>query len=351
MYTKDEVILGISCFNTSHGMEVLLDFSNQIKVNDLKRTINFENVTCLQVFGDLIYVSNLKGQHLVLDYQLNGESTNGAELYYPINDSLLGFQYLDDERKVKNAIITENREIIDLIGIDKKGNQVLTHNFILFFQSSKNSLGAYCISDLSMKWLSSINDVSTKGIIKLISVLREKLLVYCHGRKILVLDSNSGEINNVLNGPDQVIGDSNIDEELRPYPFFKTDYLLNEDKTCIYGLAMDLFYEIKVENEEVISVAYSLKKEYDRLGINHEYISKNNVLHGKHFYFMLEDQLRFAVLDVENKEIVYLSDKIDVSDTSSSFTKLKEIQVTDSKVYVLASDNNLHIYDLEVNND
>ena len=344
MYKRDVCFKSIVHFKATNELLVTYDSNNQVTANDISKELKITNVNLIEIFNHKIYLSSLKGEYCVFDYELNILDDTGTKLFYPINDEFLGLQYLDSNKNIQNALINNRDTIIELTGLDKTGNYLVTNGESIFYSKRNKVFGEYFLTTSETKWTNTVELISHDAIISLIDILNGILFIYTKGNKILIVNAKSGEISHVLNGPSQIFGESNIDEELRPYPFFRTKYLLNEDKTCIYGLAMDLFYELKVENNEVISVAYSLKKEFDRLGINHWYISKNNVLHGKHFYFMLEDLLRFAVLDVETKEIVFLSDEIGVSNNQGAFTKLKEIQITESKAYVLASDNVLYVF-------
>ena len=64
-------------------------------------------------------------------------------------------------------------------------------------------------------------------------------------------------------------------------------------------------------------------------------------------YFSLFNQLKFGVLDINTKEIVYISEPITVGERDDRFTQLKDLKVSENKVYILDSNNTLHIFERE----
>ena len=64
-------------------------------------------------------------------------------------------------------------------------------------------------------------------------------------------------------------------------------------------------------------------------------------------YFYLAEQLRFGVLDINTKEIIYISEPIAVVERDNSFTRLRDLKVSENKVYILDSNHTLHIFERE----
>ena len=64
-------------------------------------------------------------------------------------------------------------------------------------------------------------------------------------------------------------------------------------------------------------------------------------------YFYLAEKLRFGILDINTKEIIYVSEPIAVVERDDSFTRLRDLKVSENKVYILDSNHTLHIFERE----
>ncbi len=116
----------------------------------------------------------------------------------------------------------------------------------------------------------------------------------------------------------------------------------------IIGLAIDLLYLIDIQADKAVGTAYSMHEEFVKQSINRGNILNNTVLHNNNLYFIAYDQGVFGIIDTITKKIEYVSDPIEISSKNGFPPQLKEIQVSDDKVYVLASDNVLHIFEKEM---
>ena len=130
--------------------------------------------------------------------------------------------------------------------------------------------------------------------------------------------------------------------------FFRSDYFLNSEKGKILGMAMDVFIEIDLTQEPPFVTQYGLQEEFEKYNIKKandtatDYVVQDDLL-----YFSLFNQLRFGVLDINTKEIIYISEPIAVVERDDSFTRLRDLKVSENKVYILDSNHTLHIFERE----
>ena len=60
-----------------------------------------------------------------------------------------------------------------------------------------------------------------------------------------------------------------------------------------------------------------------------------------------DKELQFSILDINTKEIIYVSEPIAVVEKDDSFTRLRDLKVSENKVYILDSNHTLHIFQRE----
>ena len=129
--------------------------------------------------------------------------------------------------------------------------------------------------------------------------------------------------------------------------FFRSDYYLDNERGKIFGLA-HIFIEIDLNQDPPFATQYGLQEEFEKYNIKkandtaEDYIIQDNLL-----YFYLAEQLRFGVLDINTKEIIYISEPIAVVERDDCFTQLKDLKVSENKVYILDSNHTLHIFERE----
>ena len=129
--------------------------------------------------------------------------------------------------------------------------------------------------------------------------------------------------------------------------FFRSDYYLDNERGKIFGLA-HIFIEIDLNQAPPFVTQYGLQEEFEKYNIKkandtaEDFVVQDNLL-----YFYLADQLRFGVLDINTKEIIYVSEPIAVGERDDSFTRLRDLKVSENKVYILDSNHTLHIFERE----
>ena len=241
-----------------------------------------------------------------------------------------------------------------LRGYDK--NPITYTNSVLMFGNkfllmaytlpTATPLWQYDLSELG-SWKDSTNADQKYEVRDFIGIIDTSLFIKLNANEILVLDIQTGNVNERLTFINQLKGETTIERPSRDIPFFQTRYIVNQDKSIIQGLFLDLYYEISFKDGKSYTRVFGLKKEYEKWDIDPRNISKENVIVNDNLYFLAYEQGRFGILNTITKEIDYVSDPIAMGDRPNSFTQLKEIQVTDDKVYVLASDSTLHIFEKE----
>ena len=129
--------------------------------------------------------------------------------------------------------------------------------------------------------------------------------------------------------------------------FFRSDYYLDNERGKIFGLA-HIFIEIDLNQDPPFVTQYGLQEEFEKYNIKkandtaEDFVVQDNLL-----YFYLAEQLKFGVLDINTKEIIYISEPIAVVERDDSFTRLRDLKVSENKVYILDSNHTLHVFERE----
>jgi len=115
----------------------------------------------------------------------------------------------------------------------------------------------------------------------------------------------------------------------------------------IFGLKADRFFEIDLNKESITPYLLGLQDKMEKAELNKNDISGDTFLQDNLLYFYLAEQLRFGILDINTKEIIYVSEPIAVVERDDCFTQLKDLKVSENKVYILDSNHTLHIFERE----
>ena len=172
--------------------------------------------------------------------------------------------------------------------------------------------------------------------------------VFLNAEGFIGLDIETGELKYRIPEYHQAIGKTSTSSYDDSKGFFRSDYLLDNEKGKILGLAVDVFIEIDLTQEPPFVTQYGLQEEFEKYNIKKandtagSYVVQDNLL-----YFYLAEQLRFGILDINTKEIIYISEPIAVGERDDSFTRLRDLKVSENKVYILDSNHTLHIFERE----
>ena len=183
---------------------------------------------------------------------------------------------------------------------------------------------------------------------RLIGIYNNIFWVFLNAEGFIGLDIETGELKYRIPEYHQAIGKTSTSSYDHSKGFFRSDYLLNSEKGKILGLAVDVFIEIDLTQEPPFVTQYGLQEEFEKYNIKKandtagSYVVQDNLL-----YFYLAEQLKFGILDINTKEIIYISEPIEVGERDDSFTRLRDLKVSENKVYILDSNHTLHIFERE----
>ena len=239
------------------------------------------------------------------------------------------YQYL--ETYTNDVLITSNKDVI-------LGYHIFPTNFLWEFPLS--SLG---------KWKNPYTDEEIDfQVRRLIGIYNNILWVFLNAEGFIGLDIETGELKYRIREYHQAIGKTSTSSYDDSKGFFRSDYLLNSEKGKILGLAVDVFIEIDLTQEPPFVTQYGLQEEFEKYNIKkandtaEDFVVQDNLL-----YFYLAEQLKFSILDINTKEIIYISEPIAVVERDDCFTQLKDLKVSENKVYILDSNHTLHIFERE----
>ena len=263
--------------------------------------------------------------------------------YYYFSDS--SFIYYDRESK---RLMYNDLELLrgkmlsfyifdDLLFFEKE-NKIQTINFL-----SGQFLWEFSLASLG-KWKNSWDEERDFEIRHFIGIYNGIIWAFIEIGGFIGLDIETGELKYRIPEYDEAIGKTIC----KGKGFFRSDYLLNSEKGKILGLAVDVFIEIDLTQEPPFVTQYGLQEEFEKYNIKKandtatDYVVQDDLL-----YFSLFNQLRFGILDINTKEIIYISEPIAVVERDDCFTQLKDLKVSENKVYILDSNHTLHIFERE----
>ena len=270
------------------------------------------------------------------------------DFYYYFSDS--SFIYYD---RVSKRLMYNDLELLrgkilssyifdDLLFFEKE-NKIQTINFL-----SGQFLWEFSLSSLG-KWKNPYTDEEIDfQVRRFIGIYNGIFWVFLNAEGFIGLDIETGELKYRIPEYHQAIGKTSTSSYDHSKGFFRSDYLLNSEKGKILGLAVDVFIEIDLTQEPPFVTQYGLQEEFEKYNIKkandtaEDFVVQDNLL-----YFYLAEQLRFGLLDINTKEIIYVSEPIAVVEREDCFTQLKDLKVSENKVYILDSNNTLHIFERE----
>jgi len=236
------------------------------------------------------------------------------EFHYILNSRI--FKFLEWKEK----LFFKNKNTI-------QGIEIYTGQFLWEFPLS--SLG---------KWKNSWDEERDFEVYKLIGIYNNIFWAFIEIGGFIGLDIKTGELK-------YRISEYHMGKESKL--FFRSDYYLDNERGKIFGLA-HIFIEIDLNQDLPFVTQYGLQEEFEKYNIKkandtaEDFVVQDNLL-----YFYLAEQLKFGVLDINTKEIIYISEPIAVVERDNSFTRLRDLKVSENKVYILDSNDTLHIFERE----
>ena len=269
--------------------------------------------------------------------------------YYYFSDS--SFIYYD---RVSKRLMYNDLELLrgkilssyifdDLLFFEKE-NKIQTINFL-----SGQFLWEFPLSSLG-RWKNSWDEERDFEVYKLIGIYNNILWVYIERGGFIGLDIQTGELKHRILGipKGNLLGkvDSYVDNE-EFYIFYRAKFILDDKKGIIIGLIADRFFEIDLNKEKITPMLYGMWDKMEKMNLKKYGVSGNTSLQEDLLYFYNDKELQFGILDINTKEIIYVSEPIAVVERDDCFTQLKDLKVSENKVYILDSNNTLHIFERE----
>ena len=339
----------------------------------MKEVQYISNVDNFLIVDDKLYFSNGKEVidekgHSILNCPLSLQFLNYKEPYFYIPD-IYGNTYLIMGKEVRFLKDIFIKKVISdsflLVSKDKKTaifdiinnefHYILNSRIFKFlewkeklFFKNKNTiqgieiytgqfLWEFPLSSLG-KWKNSWDEERDFEVYKLIGIYNNILWAFIEIGGFIGLDIKTGELK-------YRISEYHMGKESKL--FFRSDYYLDNERGKIFGLA-HIFIEIDLNQDLPFVTQYGLQEEFEKYNIKKANdIAEDFVVQDNLLYFYLAEQLKFGVLDINTKEIIYVSEPIAVVERDDCFTQLKDLKVSENKVYILDSNNTLHIFERE----
>ena len=339
----------------------------------MKEVQYISNVDNFLVVDDKLYFSNGKEVidekgHSILNSPLSLQFLNYKEPYFYIPD-IYGNTYLIMEKEtrflkdifIKKVIsdsfllVSKDKKTAILNIINNEFHYILNSRIFKFlewkeklFFKNKNTiqgieiytgqfLWEFPLSSLG-KWKNSWDEERDFEVYKLIGIYNNILWAFIEIGGFIGLDIKTGELK-------YRISEYHMGKESKL--FFRSDYYLDNERGKIFGLA-HIFIEIDLNQAPPFVTQYGLQEEFEKYNIKkandtaEDFVVQDNLL-----YFYLAEQLRFGILEINTREIIYISEPIAVVERDDCFTQLKDLKVSENKVYILDSNHTLHIFERE----
>ena len=352
----------------------------------MKEVQYISNVDNFLVVDDKLYFSNGKEVidekgHSILNCPLSLQFLNYKEPYFYIPD-IYGNTYLIMEKEtrflkdifIKKVIsdsfllVSKDKKTAILNIINNEFHYILNSRIFKFlewkeklFFKNKNTIQGIEIYTGQFLWEFSLSSLG-KGkdyntdeefdyeVEQFVGIYNNILWVYIERGGFIGLDIQTGELKHRILGipKGNLLGkvDSYIDGE-EFYIFYRAKFILDEKKGIIIGLIADRFFEIDLNKEKITPMLYGMRDKMEKMNLKKYGVSGNTSLQGDLLYFYNDKELQFGVLDINTKEIIYVSEPIAVVERDDSFTRLRDLKVSENKVYILDSNHTLHIFERE----
>ena len=270
--------------------------------------------------------------------------------YYYFSDS--SFIYYD---RVSKRLMYNDLELL-------RGKMLSSYIFddLLFFEKENkiqtiNFLSGQFLWEFSLASLGKGKDYNTDEefdyeVEQFVGIYNNILWVYIERGGFIGLDIQTGELKHRILGipKGNLLGkvDSYVDSE-EFYIFYRAKFILDDKKGIIIGLIADRFFEIDLNKEKVTPMLYGMWDKMEKMNLKKYGVNGNTSLQGDLLYFYNDKELQFGILDINTKEIIYVSEPIAVVERDDCFTQLKDLKVSENKVYILDSNHTLHIFERE----
>jgi len=343
------------------GKPYYINTSDEIQCGEKKQMLYKTPLSPLATFNGKFYCSEWENNYKIFDENLELVEEGKDKTFLYLSKEYLEIDFLDEQQKrFITALIDKKENLIVLGNIDKFSTYIFSNEYIYIYIYKKNkiyddvmSIRAFSIQEKEYlwefslasfgKWKNSWDEERYFKVYKLIGIYNNIFWAFIELGGFVGLDIETGELKYRIPEYHKAIGKTIC----KGKNFFRSDYFLNSEKGKILGMAMDVFIEIDLTQEFPFVTQYGLQEEFEKYNIKGKDTSTKYAVQDNLLYFYLSDQLRFGVLDINTKEIIYISEPIAVVERDDCFTQLKDLKVSENKVYILDSNHTLHIFERE----
>ena len=343
------------------GKPYYINTSDEIQCGEKKQMLYKTPLSPLATFNGKFYCSEWENNYKIFDENLEliEEGKDKAFLY--LSKEFLETYFLDEQQKIFITALLDREENLIVLGdIDRSAISVFSNEYIYIYIYKKNkiyddvmSIRAFSIQEKEHLWefsLASFGKYKNSWdeeryfrVYKLIGIHNNIFWAFIELGGFIGLDIETGELKYRIPEYHQAVEKTIT----KIKGFYRSDYLLDSGKGKILGMAMDVFIEIDLNQELPFATQYGLQEEFEKYNIEGKDTSTQYIVQDDLLYFYLAEQLKFGILDINTKEIIYISEPIAVVERDDSFTRLRDLKVSENKVYILDSNNTLHIFERE----
>ena len=333
------------------GKAYYINTSHEIQCGKKKQMLYKTPLDPIIVFNNKFYFSEWEDNYKIFDENLELIEEGKNRVFYKLSEFYIAY----NRDGKKTILIDKKGNLIELEYIDRSSIGAFSNEYIYTYIYKKNkiyddvmSIRAFSIQkkehlwEFSLasfgKWKNSWDEERYFKVYKLIGIYNNIFWAFIEIGGFIGLDIKTGELK-------YRISEYHMGKESKL--FFRSDYYLDNERGKIFGLA-HIFIEIDLNQAPPFVTQYGLQEEFEKYNIKkandtaEDFVVQDNLL-----YFYLAEQLRFGVLDINTKEIIYVSEPIAVVERDDCFTQLKDLKVSENKVYILDSNHTLHIFERE----
>ena len=349
------------------GKPYYINTSREIQCGEKKQMLYKTPLSPLVMFNNKFYCSEWNNNYKIFDENLELVEEGEDKAFLYLSKEFLETYFLDEQQKIFiTALLDREGNLMVLGNIDKFSIsffQMGIYIYIYIYKKNKiyddvMSIRAFSIQNKERLWEFPLSLLGTYKnpytdeekvfqVRRLIGIYNNIFWGFLNAEGFIGLDIETGELKYRIPEYHQAIGKTSTSSYDDSKGFFRSDYLLNSEKGKILGLAVDVFIEIDLTQEPPFVTQYGLQEEFEKYNIKGKDTSTKYAVQDNLLYFYLSDQLRFGVLDINTKEIIYISEPIAVVERDDSFTRLRDLKVSENKVYILDSNHTLHIFERE----
>ena len=339
------------------GKPYYINTSHELQCGEKKQMLYKTRLSPLATFNGKFYCSEWENNYKIFNENLEliEEGKDKAFLY--LSKEFLETYFLDEQQKIFiTALLDREGNLMVLGDIDRSAISVFSNEYIYkknkiyddvmsiraFSIQEKEHLWEFSLASFG-KWKNSWDEERYFEVYKLIGIYNNIFWAFIELGGFVGLDIETGELKYHIPEYHQTVGKTIC----KGKDFFRSDYFLNSEKGKILGLAVDVFIEIDLTQEPPFVTQYGLQEEFEKYNIKGKDTSTKYAVQDNLLYFYLAEQLRFGILDISTKEIIYISEPIAVVERDDSFTRLRDLKVSENKVYILDSNHTLHIFERE----